>query len=74
MRENTNTLSLFLSGILQDKKLLQTLKYFGYKTVKDVPLPLKEMKKEVGIELLLKEHIKIKDPYHNACGGYDDDM
>ena len=42
-----------------------TLKYFGYKTVNDVPLPLKEMKKivfeEVGTKLLLKEYVKIKD-------------
>ena len=39
-----------------------TLKYFGYKTVNYVPLLLKEMKKEVGTELLLKEYLKIKDP------------
>ena len=43
--------------------VVATLKYFGYKTVNDVPLPLKEMKKEeVGIELLLKENVKTKDP------------
>ena len=29
-----------------------TLKYFGYKTVNEVPLPLKEMEKEeIGMEL-----------------------
>ena len=43
--------------------VVATLKHFGYKTVNDVPLPLKEMKKEeVGIELLLKEYVNIKDP------------
>ena len=43
--------------------VVATLKYFGYKTVNDVPLPLKEMKKEeAGMELLLKEYVKIKDP------------
>ena len=42
--------------------VVATLKYFGYKTVNYVPLLLKEMKKEVGTELLLKEYLKIKDP------------
>ena len=35
--------------------VVATLKYFGYKTVNDVPLPLKEI--EFGIELLSKEFV-----------------
>ena len=43
--------------------VVATLKYFGDKTVNDVPLPLKKMEKEeFGMELLLKEYVKIKDP------------
>ena len=42
--------------------VVATLKYFGYKTVNDVPLPLKKMEKEeFGMELLSKEYVKIKD-------------
>ena len=45
--------------------VVATMKYFGYKTENDVPLPLKEMKQEkVGMELLLKEYVEIKDPYN----------
>ena len=44
MRENTNILCLFFfSSILQDKTVVAALKYFGYKTVNDVPLPVKEI-------------------------------
>ena len=40
-----------------------TLKYFAYKAVNDVPLPLKEIEKEkFGMELLSKEYVYIKDP------------
>ena len=44
--------------------VVANLKYFGYKTVTDVLLPLKEMKKkeEFGMELFSKEYVKIKDP------------
>ena len=43
--------------------VIATLEYFGYKTVNDVPLPVKKMEKEeFGMELLSKEYIKIKDP------------
>ena len=44
--------------------VVATLKYFGYKTVKDcVSLPSKEMEKEeFGMELFSKEYVKIKDP------------
>ena len=41
---------------------IAALKYLKYKTLNDVLLPLKEMKKEVGVELLLKAYVKIKDP------------
>ena len=42
--------------------VVATLKYFGYKTVNDVPLPLKKMEKEeFGMELLSIEYNKIKD-------------
>ena len=33
------------SSIFQDRAVVANLKYFGYKTVTDVLLPLKEMKK-----------------------------
>ena len=53
----------FFSSIFQDRAVVANLKYFGYKTVTDVLLPLKEMKKEeFGMELLSKEYVKIKDP------------
>ena len=54
----------FFSSIFQDRAVAANLKYFGYKTVTDVLLPLKEMKKkeEFGMELFLKEYVKIKDP------------
>ena len=43
--------------------VVATLKYFGYKTVNDVPLPLKKIEKEeFGMELLSKEYVLIKDP------------
>ena len=46
----------FSSSIFQDRQLL---KYFGYKTVNDVSLPLKEMKKEeFGMELFSKDMLK----------------
>ena len=45
----------FFSNIPQDRQLLQPLNYFGYKTVNDVPLPLKEI--EFGMELLSKEYV-----------------
>ena len=35
----------FFSSIFQDRAVVANLKYFGYKTVTDVLLPLKEMKK-----------------------------
>ena len=63
--ENTNSLCLFFfSSIFQDKAVVANLKYFGYKTVTNVLLPLKEIKKkkEFGMELFLKEYVKIKDP------------
>ena len=41
--------------------VVATLKYLGYKTVNDVPLPSKEMEKEFGMELFSKEYVKIKD-------------
>ena len=41
---------------------IAALKHLKYKTLNDVLLPLKEMKKEVGIKLLLKAYVKIKDP------------
>ena len=54
---------MFLSSIFQDRAVVATLEYFGYKTVNDVSLPSKEMEKEkFGIELFSKEHVKIKDP------------
>ena len=37
----------FFSSIFQDKAVVANLKYFGYKTVTDVLLPLKEMKKRI---------------------------
>ena len=43
--ENTNSLCLFFSSIFQDRAVAANLKYFGYKTVTDVLLPLKEMKR-----------------------------
>ena len=47
MWENTNILCLFVfSSIFQDRAVVATLKYFGYKTVIDVSLPPKEMEKE----------------------------
>ena len=53
----------FFSSIFQDRAVVANLKYFGYKTVTDVLLPLKEMKKEeFGMELFSKEYVKIKDP------------
>ena len=36
---------VFFSSIFQDRAVVANLKYFGYKTVTDVLLPLKEMKK-----------------------------
>ena len=54
---------MFFSSIFQDRAVVATLKYFGYKTVIDVSLPSKEMEKEeFGMELFSKEHVKIKDP------------
>ena len=54
---------MFFSGIFQDRAVVATLKYFGYKTVNDVSLPSKEMEKEeFGMELFSKEYVKIKDP------------
>ena len=51
------------SSIFQDRAVVTTLKYFGYKTVNDVSLPSKEMEKEeFGMELFSKEYVKIKDP------------
>ena len=54
----------FFSSIFQDRAVVANLKYFGYKTVTDVLLPLKEMEKkeEFGMELFSKEYVKIKDP------------
>ena len=54
----------FFSSIFQDRAVVANLKYFGYKAVTDVLLPLKEMKKkeEFGMELFSKEYVKIKDP------------
>ena len=53
----------FFCSIFQDRAVVANLKYFGYKTVTDILLPLKEMKKEeFGMELFSKEYIKIKDP------------
>ena len=54
---------MFFSSIFQDRAVVATLKYFGYKTENDVSLPSKEMEKEeFGMELLSKEYVKIKDP------------
>ena len=54
---------LFFSSIFQDRAVVATLKYFGYKIVNDVSLPSKEMEKEeFGMELFSKEYVKIKDP------------
>ena len=51
------------SSIFQDRAVVATLKYFGYKTVNDVSLPSKEMEKEeFGMELFSKEYVKIKGP------------
>ena len=36
---------VFFSSIFQDRAVVANLTYFGYKTVTDVLLPLKEMKK-----------------------------
>ena len=53
----------FFCSIFQDRAVVANLKYFGYKTVTDILLPLKEMKKEeFGMELFSKEYVKIKDP------------
>ena len=53
----------FSSSIFQDRSVFANLKYFGYKTVTNVLLPLKEIKKEeFGMELFSKEYVKIKDP------------
>ena len=50
----------FFSSIFQDGAVVANLKYFGYKRVTDVLLPLKEMKKEeFGMELFSKEYVKI---------------
>ena len=46
------------SSIFQDRAVVATLKYFGYKTVNDISLPSKEF----GMELYSKEYVKIKDP------------
>ena len=54
---------MFFSSIFQDRAAVANLKYFGYKTVTDVLLPLKEMKKRrIWDELFSKEYVKIKDP------------
>ena len=54
---------MLFSSIFQDRAVVATLKYFGYKTVNDVSLPSKEMEKEeFGMELFSKEYVKIKDP------------
>ena len=55
---------VFFSSIFQDRAVVANLKYFGYKTVTDVLLPLKEMKKRRiwDMELFSKEYVKIKDP------------
>ena len=37
------------SSIFQDRAVVANLKYFGYKTVTDVLLPLKEMKKKKNL-------------------------
>ena len=51
------------SRIFQDRAIVATLKYFGYKIVNDASLPSKEMEKEeFGMELFSKEYVKIKDP------------
>ena len=39
----------FFSSIFQDRAVVANLKYFEYKTVTDVLLPLKEMKKKKRI-------------------------
>ena len=54
---------MFFSSILQERAVVATLKYFGYKTVNDVSLPSKQMvKEEFGMELFSEEYVKIKDP------------
>ena len=54
---------VFFSSIFQDRAVVANLKCFGYKTVTDVLLPLKEMKKRrVWDGTVLKEYVKIKDP------------
>ena len=54
---------MFFSSIFQDRAVVATLKYFGYKTVNDISLPSKEMgKEEFGMELFSKEYVEIKDP------------
>ena len=51
------------SSIFQDRAVVATLKYFGYRTVNYVSLPSKEMEKEeFGMELFSKEYVKIKNP------------
>ena len=53
---------MFFSSIFQDREVVETLKYFGYKTVNDVSLPSKKMEiEEFGMELFSKEYGKIKD-------------
>ena len=54
---------MFFSIIFQDRAVVPTLKYFGYKTVNGVSLPSKEMEREeFDMELFSNEFVKIKDP------------
>ena len=43
--EKILTVYVVFSSIFQDRAVVANLKYFGYKTVTDVLLPLKEIKK-----------------------------
>ena len=53
--EKILTFYVFFFQHTSRQTVVATLKYFGYKTVNDVPLPLKEI--EFGMELLSKEYV-----------------
>ena len=55
-------LCLFFSSIFQDRAVVATLKYFGYKTVNDVSLPSKEMEKEENLGWNCIQKNMLKDP------------
>ena len=50
-------------SIFQDRAVVKTLKYFGYKKVNDDIITIKgNGKRRIGMELYSIEYVKIKDP------------